>query len=288
MSRETDTHPQGWDGKVSMETTGTDGGRALRSPVSTAWILVGLVLGGCADDERPFVAPFTQPPFDGTIFIDPDIITEADPTTFVGLVYSGQGSRQMFDRRVNGWVTLDPFLFNATYSDGLTIEVQVNPEFASVTSAEAEAVFYADAVGRLPTALRLDVETMWIHRGVELYGGGNRNILIHTGQTAEYTGLGILEETLVHEAAHTSLDGRYASSPGWLAAQSSDPTFISTYARDFPAREDIAESFVPYLAIRYRADRISSTLRTRIENAIPNRIAFFDGLELDMVPIVQP
>lgn len=273
---------------MTMDGVRTGKAQGVLSRTSTLWILLGLLMVGCGGDERVVPPRVTQPPFAGTIFIDPDIITESDPTTFVGLSYSGQGTRQMFDRRVDGWITLEPFLFDAMFSDGLKIEVQVNPEFASVTSAEAEALFYADAAGRLPTALRRDVETMWIHRGVELYGGGNRNILIHTGQTAEYIRLGILEETLVHEAAHTSLDGRYASSPGWLAAQSSDPTFISTYARDFPEREDIAESFVPYLAIRYRSDRISATLRSQIESAIPNRIAFFDGLQLDMMPIVQP
>ena len=256
-----------------------------RAKPTSGGALAVLLLAGCGGDDRVMPEPVIQPPFSGTIFIDPDIITDADPTTFEGLVYAGQAPRTMFDRRVDGWVTLDPFLFDATFSDGLTIEVQVNPEFAAVSSAETEARFYADAVGRLPAPLRQDVETMWIHQGVELYGGGNRNILIHTGQTAEYLRLGILEETLVHEAAHSSLDSRYARSPGWLDAQSADPTFISTYARDYPDREDIAESFGPYLAVRHRADRITSALRSQIEQAIPNRIAFFDSLGLDMAPI---
>ena len=47
-----------------------------------------------------------DPPFGGTIFIDPDIITEDDPTTFVSLSYAGTGKRQMYDRRT-GWVNLD-------------------------------------------------------------------------------------------------------------------------------------------------------------------------------------
>ena len=42
-----------------------------------------------------------EPPFSGTIFIDPDIITSADATTFQGVSYGGQGLRTMFDRRVN-------------------------------------------------------------------------------------------------------------------------------------------------------------------------------------------
>ena len=71
-----------------------------------------------------------NPPFGGTIFIDPDIITQEDPTTFVSLSYAGTGSRQMYDRR-SGWVTLEPFLFPAEYDDGLSIEIQVNPEFGT-------------------------------------------------------------------------------------------------------------------------------------------------------------
>src|SRR5262245_32479928 len=42
-----------------------------------------------------------QPPFSGTIFIDPDIITAQDATAFVSVSDAGQGSRVMFDRRVN-------------------------------------------------------------------------------------------------------------------------------------------------------------------------------------------
>ena len=38
------------------------------------------------------------------------------------------------------------------------------------------------------------------------------------------------------------MDGPHAASAGWLAAQAADPEFISTYARDNPTREDIAES----------------------------------------------
>jgi len=50
-------------------------------------------------------------------------------------------------------------------------------------------------------------------------------------------------------------------------------------------REDIAESFLPYLAVRYRSDRISHALADRISEAMPNRIAYFDGIGLAMYPI---
>ena len=240
---------------------------------------------GCDGEPQPTVAPSPKlPPFAGTIFIDPDIITPADPTTFVSLTPAGQGARTMFDRRVDTWITVDAHLFDAVFSDGLTTEIQVNPEFGP-GAALIEAETYAEALGRLPTALREDMETVWIHRGVQLFGGGNNNVLIHTGQAALYEADGILEETLVHEAAHTSLDADHASAPGWLAAQTADGVFISTYAQDFPHREDIAETFVPYLAVRYRPDRVSESLRRTILEAIPNRIAYLDALGLDMTPI---
>ena len=72
---------------------------------------------------------------------------------------------------------------------------------------------------------------------------------------------------------------------GWRAAQAADARFISTYARDFPSREDIAETFVPYLAVRYRSDRISQSLRNTILAAIPNRIEYLDSQSFDMYPI---
>lgn len=229
-----------------------------------------------------------KPPFSGTIFIDPDIITPEDPTAFESLSEAGQAMRQMFDRRVPGWIEVKAFLFNAIFDDGLDIEVQVNPEFGNSSTALAEARKYSEIIGRLPTALRADVETVWIHKGTEPFGGGNNNLLIHTGQAEQYTNSGILEETLVHEAAHSSLDADHAKSVEWLSSQDKDANFISTYARDFPTREDIAESFLPYLALRYRSDRISPSLATTIAQSIPNRIAYFDDQSLDMYPIVQP
>lgn len=229
-----------------------------------------------------------EPPFWGTIFIDPDIITESDSSTFLGATYTGRGMRTMFDRRVNSWITVEAFLFYANFIDGLYAEIQVNPEFTSPESATIEAVKFGWVIGQLPTALRADLETVWIHEGTEPFGGGNNNILIHTGQALLYENDGILEETLIHEACHTSLDAHHAASPGWMEAQLADSTFISSYAQDYPDREDIAESFLPYVAIRYKEDRISEDLASTILETTPNRIAYFDSQALDLYQYVDP
>ena len=133
--------------------------------------------------------------------------------------------------------------------------------------------------------MRKDVKTVWIHKGNKPFGGGNNNLLIHTEQADSYVERGILEETLVHEASHTSLDADHAKNSDWIIAQNADGKFISNYARDYPVREDIAESFLPYLAVKFRSDKISAELKNTIETTIANRIEYFENQAFDLTPV---
>ena len=245
--------------------------------------------------QRLFDVPdrggFTQaadPPYHGTVWIDPDIITSSDPTAFQDITAAGRGERTMYDRRVSGWITVNAYLFNAQFDDGLTAEIQVNPEFGSASAAMVEANKYGRVIGQLPTVLRTDVETVWIHKGNHPLGGGNDNILIHVDRAENSKKKGFLEEELVHEGAHTSLDSTHSEAPDWIAAQKADSNYISTYARDYPKREDIAESFLSYLAVRYRSARVSPFYEQTILKTIPNRIAYFDAQSFDdaMYPVI--
>lgn len=227
---------------------------------------------------------YAQPPYSGTIFIDPDIITSSAPSSIQSTTYTGQGMVTMFDRRVNNWVTVNAYLFDVVWDDGLTSIAQINSEFGSVATATIEAEKYAFLIGQLPKVLREDVNEIWIHEGVEPFGGGNNSILIHTGQTINYENDGILEETLVHEACHTSLDSEHSASTGWINAQNQDNEFISTYAQDNSTREDIAESFLTWLAVRYRQDDISTVDFNNITQTIPNRLNYFDSQTFDLYP----
>jgi hypothetical protein len=217
--------------------------------------------------------------------VDPDIVTSADRSTYLKVKYTGREKRSMFDRRKDAFINLKPHLFRATFADSRPIEVQVNPEFGNERQARKVAIKYAREIGRLPRSLRADVKTVWIHKGVQPFGGGNNNILIHTGQSAAYERDGFLEEVLVHEACHTSLDARHAASTGWLAAQQSDPEFISTYARDNPSREDVAESFLLWMAVRYRSERITPEVANPIETTMPARISYFDAQGFAIGPV---
>ena len=223
------------------------------------------------------------PPFSGTVWVDEDIITSSDPSSFIKITHIPSDSRTMFDRRSNngsgGWVTLNPTMFYAYYLDGNAIEIQVNPEF-NLDEATAKANFYGRAIGQLPSLLRIDIKTVWIHKGNEAFGGGNDNLLIHTDAVG-YHG-DALEETLFHEACHTSLDSRvYGES--WSNAQTLDNQFISIYARDYPEREDVAESCALYYAVKFRPDRLSKSVENLVRETISNRMVVFDSLGMKPV-----
>lgn len=235
------------------------------------------------------ISPKTQATLiEGTAFLNANILTADDASTFDSLEYSSTGFAWMFDRRTNvfGWVA-NSYLFNVSFSDGLSAIVRVNPEFGDIDTARTQASFYATAIGRLPTFLRADVETISIHRGVQAFGGGNKDILIHTGQGELYAADGFLEEIFIHEAAHTSLDHKHKNESAWLKAQQDDQGFISDYGTDNPIREDIAESILPYLAVKYRADRMSASDIEAINRIMPNRINYFDSQGFTGFPTAQ-
>ena len=226
-------------------------------------------------------------PYTGTIFIDPDIISAADPSAFVSSTYTGMGMETVYDYRVPGWVTIDAYHFTVLWDDGLSTVAMVNPEFGSEAAAGAEAVIYGTALGKVPACLRTGVDALWIHAGVASFGGGNNAIVIHTGRGQEYIDDGILEEALVHEGTHCSLSPTYDNDSGWLAAQAADPDFISTYAQDYPLSEDVSETYLTWIAVRHRPSRISVSDYNTILATIPSRLPFLDDVACDLYPVTS-
>jgi len=232
------------------------------------------------------LSALAAPPFYGTTSMDADIILPTDPSSFETISYVRLDMRRIFDRRTGTEQNVENVhVLVATFGDGDDIEFRVHPEFEAQASAEAAAKRYAHVIGQLPPVLRLRVRSVTVLMGTKPFGGnsGRGDILIHVGQAIQYLNEGILEETLMHEACHVSLDVFHARAGAWIAAQEADGEFISIYARDHPFREDVAESFLPYYAVRYRPDRISAEMTQTIEETIPNRIAYFDAhIDLDV------
>ena len=248
-------------------------------------------------DRRGTDSGVSVPPWDATLWIDRNVIVESDPTSLERVVNVGRGYRDMFDRRTNRWENVHAHLIRADFDDGTHTEVQVNPEF-DAEEAETEAEFYAKALGQLFAGLREGVWNLWIHRGDHLFGGANQSILIHTETAQQYFDWGFLEETLIHEAGHATIDpmvgtgasfrGEDAMDQAWLDAREADGRFISTYAEDLPNHEDVAESIGAYLLLRQAPERIPVAVLQTIRRTIPHRIAYFDRMNLDFYPAVRP
>tara|TARA_Y100000768_G_scaffold228425_1_gene172439 strand:+ start:475 stop:1764 length:1290 start_codon:yes stop_codon:yes gene_type:complete len=242
------------------------------------------------NSEEYSYVEISEPPYGGTIFVTGNIITPSNKSVFDSIVYKGTDKRLMYDRRNGGgFIDHNPFLYDAYFSDGLVTEIQINSEF-SVDQSSLEAEKYGFLIGQMSKDLRKHVETMWIHKGLEGYGGGNYNILVHTGMSefyeSYYTG-SIIEETLIHEATHTSIDAyiypdRKTSGEGWINAVDKDNCYISDYARDYPYREDLAELMPLYIAVKFFPDRISEEDRNKILSCCINRILYLDSLSLDL------
>ena len=228
-----------------------------------------------------------EPPFAGTVWITPDILGPSDPTSLGNVTFSGRGMRLVFDRRVNEWITVDAYLFDAEFGER-TVEFQVNPEFGSREAAREQVDVFAPAVGRLPMAFMSNLKEVEINAGEGLLGGSPHtgSLVIHTGDRATKLGLsdGFLEELFLHEAGHISFDLSHRDTPDWRAAQEADGVFITEYARDYPNREDVAESIVTYFAVRYVLHRLPEAIRRLFLTTIPNRLAYWDAQQLDMSP----
>lgn len=250
-------------------------------------VVLAWLVSGCGSDETKGedIGGGQVPPFAGTIFIAPDLIKNSDPTSYVALTYKGQGLRTMLDRRVDKFIEYNAHLFIASFDDGVNLEIQVNPEF-DFAIAMSEAQKYSTVVGQMPYTLRNGLVDVAIHDGDAPFSGKDRNIVIHTIQGNKYINEGILAETLMHETVHAVIDKVHERNPQWLQAQNQDIAFISSYAQEHPYREDLAESFIPYLAARFKTNRISAQLAQTINKTIANRMNYLDSLGVELYPMV--
>lgn len=238
----------------------------------------------CPPVYEPEANPPANPPFLGTVWITPDLITDQDPTAYVDATYKGTGKRTVYDSRTASFYEMDAHLIDVRFGTTKTVEFQINPEFTQA-EAQANAELYGTGLGRVPGFLFADLDAVWMHRGSFPFGGGNRSIVIHTDMGADYIEDGFLEEVFIHEGGHTSMDPYHLLTPEWMAAQAADGVALSNYARDFPMREDLAETIGPYLQAKFRSSRDSLNVAA-IRETIPNRMRYLDclGLTMALVP----
>ena len=169
-------------------------------------------------------------PFGSTADTVFDIIRTDDPTAFVCLSYEGRTTRQMWDKRIDGESDLNVFLFQAHFSDGPPVDIILNPEFGSEGEARAEAMRYVRGLGQLPLVFRQGIRQFGVHKGDKGFHGGPGKIFMYHDRATRRIEQAHLEESILHESVHASLDRDWRQSPQWRAAQAKDPGFLTRYA----------------------------------------------------------
>ena len=220
---------------------------------------------------------------------DCDILTKNDPTTLKTLTFLSKQKLLAFDGRSESSRRANFFLFNAVFEKGNAISIRVNSEFKTKDKAEEQALKYGRMAGQLPNFLRTSVQNITIHRGQPTWRAGldTYNIIIHTnryGTSASRTPRKCVEEVMLHESSHISLDRALGSV--WKKLIKADGKFISSYAKKYPDREDIAETVLWWVAVRCKTDRISKKNYKKILKYIPNRLRYLDEQDYDLYPLV--
>ena len=202
-------------------------------------------------------------PLDGTVFISANVLTAADPTSLVGIKYTGRGERVIFDRRFDAWVAVNAYLFEVSYErrsqspessrTAGQLEFQVNPEFGSPEAVQVEVETFAPALGRLPLVVIARLADIHVNAGDELFGAGVSGLAYSI--TIPHRLRAPHVEGRVPQGSAVPRGGALARRPacglrGLASGAGGRWAFISAYARDNPNREDLAESLLAYFATR--------------------------------------
>jgi len=140
-------------------------------------------------------------------------------------------------------------------------------------------------LGQLPLVFRHGIRQFGIHDGNPTYSAGSGKIFVYGERTTTRIGQNHLEESLLHESVHATLDRKYARSPEWQAAQASDGRFMTRYGESRPDREDLAETALFAYGLIYHPGRIPPVDSRDILAAVPARIAFIKDI-LSLTPQV--
>jgi len=224
------------------------------------------------------------PPYYGTCWeISRDTITPTDPTSYKSIKEAEREYAQIYDRN-HGWKYVNCYVFMASYNDQPDIKFLVDPEIQKQDALDF-STRNAEMYGRIPMFFRSCVRLFWILPGDHGQGAGGfggygdgAGVMVHLDYGEDKFARGNVEELFLHESAHACLDPMIEDTNEWKQAMAADRKFISTYAKNYPDREDVAESATSWYATRIRTERQPVSDVDVTESTIPNRMNLFDEI----------
>lgn len=213
-------------------------------------------------------------PFGGTVYTEPDIITDRDPSVFAGLTYHGTQEHEYFADCNDEHEDVGFHHMTASFTGGAPLNVYVNTDFGSRAAAQDVAQIYSFVFGQMPKLFRKGIQELYIEKTGDDWCASTGEIFIHHGNYAGEKADGALEESMMHETAHAALDDIYATTSGWKRAQRRDDAFLSDYGASSPEGEDLAETIVLYYGLTMRPERLDADTIETIEETTPARLDY--------------
>ena len=213
---------------------------------------------------------------------DLEFIASSDASAFACLRFEDRRTAEMPDRRKDGLMAKQTYIFMAHYTDGTSVGLWAHQDFKTKQRALTSVKPVAEAVGKLPTFMRKTLDHVVIHVGDETAFGESEGhfFVLYSENIKTRIRNHDLEETVFHESVHATLDKRYANSSKWKKAQKADGDFITKYAKRLPKKEDLAESGLFAWTMIMHPGRLPAKIEARARKIMPSRIAFFEELFL--------
>ena len=232
------------------------------------------------------------------------IFLKKDPTTFKNIIFQKEINirtskvektsqlNKGFEKNFKG------FRFIAEYEDNIKIEILIeyDKSVKDLKKAEKKALYFADMFGQMPHILKLYNDKIFVHRdlgkGSKIWWASPslREFHINEFTCGDYLSYGKdnysqCSSMMIHELAHVLQNYTSVIPPSkWKKARKLDNKFYcSKYAKK-NIYEDFAESVLCWIGVKYRKDHLHKSDIKKIDQFIPNRLKFFDDLNLNMYP----
>ncbi|MFK7755571.1 MAG: T9SS type A sorting domain-containing protein [Flavobacteriales bacterium] len=219
-----------------------------------------------------------QPLFPNSVVSnDIDFILSTDPAVFQSITFIGLEDKEMPDSQSEELFDEDTFIFEASFSTGQTLEIWCHSSFLTQPAAEEYALKLGPRLGKLPAIHREMLNHVVVHNGdATAFAETEGNFFVlYSDNMDDRISTNDLEETVFHEAIHASLQNDYGDSQEWLDAQDSDNAFITEYAEELPALEDMPETALFAYAYLVYPGRLSPEIEAWLDEHNPDKLAFF-------------
>lgn len=228
-----------------------------------------------------------EPLFENSVVSnDLEFIRSDDPSVAFEVIDAGRARKEMPDKRSDTLFANGAYVSQIKFADKVMVEVWSSPDFADRNSSNRYTALLAEALGKIPAAIRRKLSHVVIHAGDETAFAeeAGRFFVIYSENMDQRISTHDLEETVFHETVHATLEKEHAAAPQWIEAQTSDPGFITDYAAKHPQKEDLPESALFAYTLTKFPGRLPDEVAQAVRDIMPHRLKYLRQLFATLDP----